>query len=498
MESQRQRIAIPAQATSVVVVPPSEAPVNPTAITSNPVSGFVCQQYLSVVLVLLVVITFRTDIMSQDSGKHRQLTNNIFGTTTEQFANVEKVFRKNFDDGWEREGAAISIYHNGELVVDLQGGYADASSLRPWTSETRTVVFSATKAVGALCIAVLIDRGRLQYSDRISQFWPEFGQNGKENITVGWVMNHRAGLATFDEPISKQDAFDHEKIAEIIERQKPNWTPGFTHLSTPLTYYFLEQDAIFLNRQILPSDLGTKTGYHAITYGWLVDQIIRHADLKHRGIGTFFKEEIAEKFDIDFHFGLPSEEEHTVSRLTTPPLSYKLKEILYDPRILYLLSILNLRPPNSLARKIRETTAWMKMNTNVNTFNDPDLHRMEQAAALGITKAKDLAKLFALFLQGKIVSNDLLDLFRSPEISHGLDEVVLAPLAKGYGFMYERHPYKPGCWLVGHAGLGGSTIMMDMEEKLVVAYVSNGLKVGTGELTRTYRLLRNAALRAAR
>ncbi|VDK75679.1 unnamed protein product [Litomosoides sigmodontis] len=362
--------------------------------------------------------------------------------------NSEGSHRKNFIDGWEREGAAISIYQNGELVVDLQGGYADASSLRPWTSNTRTVVFSATKAVGALCIAMLVDRGQLRYSDRICEFWPEFGQNGKENITVGWIMSHRAGLAAFSEPITKEDATDHEKMAEIIARQKPNWIPG------------------------------TKTGYHAITFGWLVDQIIRHVDPKHRGIGAFFRQEIAEKFGIDFHFGLPSEEEYTVSRLTAPSLSYKLREILYDPRILYLLSVLNLRAPNSIARKVRETTTWMKVNTTVNTFNDPDLHRMEQAAALGITKANDLAKLFSLFLEGKIVSNDLLNLFKAPEISHGLDEV--------------------NRWLVGHAGLGGSTIMMDIEEKLVLAYVTNGLKVGTGELTRTYRLLRNAALRAAR
>ncbi|VDM20266.1 unnamed protein product, partial [Wuchereria bancrofti] len=353
--------------------------------------------------------------MSQESKIYRHLNNNIFGTATKQFTEVERnmtqtidngrilsvevvrrikcisnqfddgtngrssnitkekcvlnlptesreIRKKNFIDGWEREGAAISIYQDNELVVDLQGGYADASSLRPWTSDTRTVVFSATKAVSALCIALLVDRGQLQYSDRICQFWPEFGQNGKENITVGWIMNHRAGLAAFGEPVTKEDALDHEKVAEIIVRQKPNWRPGQIKCS------------------------GTKAGYHAITYGWLVDQIIRHVDFKHRGIGTFFKQEIAEKFGIDFHFGLPSEEEHTVSRLTAPPFFYKVKEILYDPRIIYLLSILNLRAPNSIARKIRETTTWMKLDANVNTFNDPDLHRMEQAAALGITK----------------------------------------------------------------------------------------------------------------
>ncbi|VDN01724.1 unnamed protein product [Thelazia callipaeda] len=356
-----------------------------------------------------------------------------------------KIFRKNFHDGWEREGAAVCIYYKGELVVDLYGGYSDASSLRPWTAHTRTVVFSATKAVGALCIAVLIDRGYLRYTDRVSQFWPEFGQNGKENITVGWVMNHSAGLAAFDEPISKHDACDHQKIADIISRQKPNWIPG------------------------------TKVGYHAITYGWLVDQIVRRVDPKHRSIGTFFKQEIAEKFA----------EEYTVSRLTSPPFSHKLKEIAHDPRILYVLCMLYIRPPTSI-EMLSFCSTMKNYLQKVNTFNDPDLHQMEQVAALGITKAKDLARLFSLFIEGEIVSKNLINLYKMPEISR-------APLPKGYGFMYERHPFKPGCWLVGHAGLGGSTIMMDIEENLVIAYVSNGLKLGTGELTRTYRLLRNAA-----
>uniref|UniRef100_A0A0M3I965 Beta-lactamase domain-containing protein n=2 Tax=Ascaris TaxID=6251 RepID=A0A0M3I965_ASCLU len=389
---------------------------------------------------------------------------NLVGFAQPKFVKVEKVFRKNFHDGWEREGAAIAVYHKGELVVDLQGGYADASALRKWTPQTRTIVFSATKAVGALCIALLVDRGHLHYSDFVSQYWPEFAQNGKENITVDWIMSHRAGLAALDEPISREDAFNPKRIGEIIARQKPNWTPGM------------------------------KSGYHALTYGWLVDQLVRRADPLKRGIGQFFREEIAKPHGIDFHIGLPAEEEHTVSRLSLPSNMHLFKEIIYDPRILIMLAILYLRPPNSIAWKVRENPQWFKLQSDMNTFNDPELHRMEQAAALGITKARDLGKLFALFQQGKIVSKELVSLFNEPQISTGLDEVVLAPIAKGHGFLYERHPYKRGRWLVGHPGYGGSSVMMDMENEVVIAYVSNGLKTGMGELTRTYRLLRNAVL----
>ncbi|KAK0395339.1 hypothetical protein QR680_001239 [Steinernema hermaphroditum] len=378
------------------------------------------------------------------------MIDNLAGFAHPQFAKVEKVFKKNFHDGWEREGAAIAVYYKGELVVDLQGGYSDASALRKWDSNTRTVVFSATKAVGALCVAMLVDRGYVSYDDRVTSFWPEFGKNGKENITVDWVMSHRAGLAAFDMPISKEQAMNPEYVAQVIENQTPNWEPG------------------------------SKSGYHALTYGWLVDQLVRRIDPKHRSIGQFFREEVAEVH------------EHTVSRLSMPGYLHQMKEIIYDPRILIMLGILNLRPPSSLSWKVRRNPDWFKLEPNMNTFNDPELHRMEQVAALGITKARDMGKIFALLLQGKLVSQEIVELFKSPQISSGLDEVVLAPMAKGHGFFYERHPTDSDRWLVGHPGYGGSSVMMDMDREVVVSYVSNGLKTGMGELTRTYRLLRDA------
>ncbi|VDM56738.1 unnamed protein product [Angiostrongylus costaricensis] len=349
---------------------------------------------------------------------------NITGFVHPKYAKIEKIFkveiqesfRKNFHDGWEREGAAIAVYHKGELIVDLQGGYADKSSGRKWTPETRTVVFSATKA----------------------------------------------GLAALDEPISREDAKNFEKMAYIIAKQKPNWEPG------------------------------TKSGYHAVTYGWIVDQIVRRVDPRRRSVGQFFREEVAIKYGIDFHIGLPSSEEHTVSRLSLPSTAHVLKEIIHDPRVLFVLGVIHLRSPTSIARKVKKNTQWLKLDQNLNTFNDPELHTMEQVAALGITKARDLARLFSLMLSGELFSKQLLERFKTPLITSEIDEIVIAPLPKGYGFLYERHPTAGKCWLVGHPGFGGSTVMMDMEDEVVIAYVTNGLKTGMGELTRTYRHLRNA------
>uniref|UniRef100_A0A914WTT1 Beta-lactamase-related domain-containing protein n=1 Tax=Plectus sambesii TaxID=2011161 RepID=A0A914WTT1_9BILA len=390
------------------------------------------------------------------------LPENFGGFVNESFAKVQKTFKKNFHDGWEREGAALAVYYKGELVVDLYGGYADTSALRLWTPETRTVVFSATKAVAALCVAMLVDRGHLAYDDLVSKHWPEFAQNGKENITVDWIMSHRAGLPAVDIPITREDAFDPDRMARHFEEQKPHWTPG------------------------------TKSGYHALTYGWLVDQIVRRADPKHRSIGQFFREEIAIPNDIDFFIGLPKEEEHTVSRLSMPSNWHLMKEIAYDPRIIFMLAILNVRPPSSIAWKVRANPDWIKLKEVAISFNDPELHRMEQAAALGIGKAKDLGKIFALMMERKLISEDLIQKIREPQITSGWDEVVMAPMVKGHGFMYERHPVDSKNWLIGHPGFGGSTVMFDLDNQIVISYVTNGLKTGMGELTRTYRMLRNA------
>lgn len=123
--------------------------------------------------------------------------------------------------------------------------------------------FSPFQALSALCVAILVDRGLLSYDSRLVEFWPEFGQHGKENVTVEWVLTHRAALAWIEHEISYEDALDHRRMARIFEEQTPNWPPG------------------------------TATGYHALTYGWLVEQIVRRVDPQHRGLGHFFRDEIA-------------------------------------------------------------------------------------------------------------------------------------------------------------------------------------------------------------
>uniref|UniRef100_A0A915CZK8 Beta-lactamase-related domain-containing protein n=1 Tax=Ditylenchus dipsaci TaxID=166011 RepID=A0A915CZK8_9BILA len=140
---------------------------------------------------------------------------------------------------------------------------------------------------------------------------------------------------------------------------------------------------------------------------------------------------------------------------------------------------------------------WFRVEKNCCSFNNPAIWRLEQVACLGISTARDLAKIFALMLSGKLLSKDLSKQFVQPELLNRRDVVVGVPFSKGHGFMYERHPTKAKKWLYGHQGYGGSTLMIEPEEELVIAYVSNSIKTGTGELGRCYRLMRNAALDCA-
>uniref|UniRef100_A0A1I8C235 Beta-lactamase domain-containing protein n=1 Tax=Meloidogyne hapla TaxID=6305 RepID=A0A1I8C235_MELHA len=229
------------------------------------------------------------------------------------------------------------------------------------------------KAVAALAIHMLVERHSIAYSDAVAKFWPEFAKNGKENVTLEDLLNHKAGLAAIDIPILIEDALSNpKKISEILELQKPNWEPG------------------------------TKSGYHAVSFGWLTDQL----------------------------------------GLSMPNRMYIIREIFYDPRVLVFLGILHIRNKNSLRSRMARNPEWINANSKICTLNNPELFPIEQAGALGIGKAKDLARIFALLLSGEFLSRKTLEYISRPQMIDHRDVVLMVPVSKGNGFMYERHPYK--------------------------------------------------------
>ncbi|CAI5443218.1 unnamed protein product [Caenorhabditis angaria] len=358
--------------------------------------------------------------------------------------------RQNLQDNWERSGAAFVVYSKGKKVVDLWGGYSDKESGRLWKNDTLSVAFSCSKAIGSLVIAKLMDSGKLNYNDLVSKYWPEFSKNGKENVTISWLLTHKAGLAYTDHPISIEDAKNPSKIDEIFENQVPNWPPG------------------------------TEIGYHAITHGWLVDALVRKID--GRTVGQYFKQEIAEKFDLDFHVSLPISEQFRVARLQNPSIFNVLEEIAYSPWDFNLKRFAWDKLKNGTWSKVAQTTPWIRF-VEAMSLNDPDLHRLEQSAVLGIGTARDLAKIFELHQNRQ---NHLgIDYESWPDVVTG----AVAPRA--FGFMMKEYEYREGktVKLFGHSGYGGQNIRFDFENQIVIAYLSNGLKVGFGDTARTWKRL---------
>ncbi|KAK0394498.1 hypothetical protein QR680_000774 [Steinernema hermaphroditum] len=385
----------------------------------------------------------------------------VEGYVDTRFEKVREVFRQNLISGWERDGGALAVYHKGKLVVDLWGGYADKESDRKWKRDTMNIAFSSSKAVGAVCIAMLVDRGHLSYDDLLVKFWPEFGKMGKENVTVQMIMSHTSGLVIVDTPISFEDALDHKRMSKILEEQSPYWAPG-EHL-----------------------------GYHAVTYGWLVDQIVRRADPKKRSIGTFLKEEITDKHGLEFYFGLPLEMAHRVARLNSANIWHRIDEFMTDPGNIDYLHILKDSLTTQYLLKMASNPSWMQTVFKV-TMNNPELYMLEQPAALGIGTARDMAKLFELLLDEKIVSKATLDLISKPYIKKN-DIVTGVCFERGFGFTYLPVTKNESTYtLVGHAGLGGQNMRYDRENDLAFAYLSNGLKGGLGDSARTYVLLKEA------
>lgn len=208
----------------------------------------------------------------------------IQGHVSAGFEAVRDAFTENFSLRHEL-GGACCVYYRGEKVVDLWGGVRNKASGEPWEENTVVLVYSTTKGMAAMTLAIAHSRGWLDYEQRVCTYWPEFAQNGKENITVRQLLSHQAGLFAFDEQGDRALVADHDRLAAVLARQKPVWEPG------------------------------TRQAYHAITLGYYENELLRRVDPHHRSLGQFFHEEVAVPLGIDFYIRLP--ESIADSRLAT-------------------------------------------------------------------------------------------------------------------------------------------------------------------------------------
>jgi CubicO group peptidase (beta-lactamase class C family) len=206
----------------------------------------------------------------------------IQGLCEPRFEAVKDAFTRNFEEGME-VGASFAVTINGEYVIDIWGGFKDKSKTQPWKKDTICNVYSTTKVPTVLCTMMCVDRGLLDLDEKVAKYWPEFGQNGKENILVRQILSHTSGLAGIEETIPFNTYYDWDKITSLLAAQKPWWEPG------------------------------TKSGYHSITHGFLLGELVKRVTGK--TLGKFFKEEIADPLNIDFHIGLAEDFVPRVTKL---------------------------------------------------------------------------------------------------------------------------------------------------------------------------------------
>jgi CubicO group peptidase (beta-lactamase class C family) len=355
------------------------------------------------------------------------------------FEEVAGEFERNFIERGEI-GAAVAAYWRGEKVVDLWGGRRTPTGHALWDEDTMVVVNSTTKGLAAMTVAVANSRGWIDYDATVAEYWPEFAQNGKGAITVRQLLSHEAGLVYIDEPLHAEDMKDPDHVSRVIARQKPAWEPGTRH------------------------------GYHAMTIGLYMQELIRHVDPAHRTLGQFFHEEIARPLQIEFYIGLPAEIPDERLAKVRPFSPVRAMRALPSVPKGFVMRILW---PWSLLRK-------SMLFADVD-FNDRRWLEVEIPAGNGVGTARAIARAYSAFAEGGaelgITRATLARLTAVHDVERPRDEVMGVPSWMSLGFL------RPGPQLdwgssrhaFGTPGAGGSFGFADPDARLGFAYVMNNM-----------------------
>jgi CubicO group peptidase (beta-lactamase class C family) len=360
----------------------------------------------------------------------------VQGECHARFAPVRDAFAANLRD-CDEVGAAVAVVVDGETVVDLWGGHADLARTRPWERDTIVNVYSCTKGMTALCAHRLVSEGRLDLDAPVAEYWPEFAQAGKDTLPVRWLLGHRSGLAAVRPILPGAALYDWDAMCDALAAETPWWAPGTAH------------------------------GYHAVTFGWLVGEVVRR--VTGRSLGTYFRQEIAEPLGLGFHIGVPEAEHARCAEMSGIPLpSSDEREnlaavIMSDPEGVAARAFMN---PPSVALGVNHA-AWRSA---------------EIPGANGHAGARDLARVYGTLARGGDQDGvhvlDAAGIARcAEEQSHGPDLVLPITTRFGLGFMLPQDRpdarFGPSRGAFGHPGAGGSVGFADPESRLGFGYVMN-------------------------
>jgi CubicO group peptidase (beta-lactamase class C family) len=361
----------------------------------------------------------------------------INGECDPRFTAVRDTFAEGFRTRGE-VGAAIAVTLDGRPVVDLWAGYADQARRRPWRRDTIANIYSCTKALTALCAHQLVERGLLDLDAPVATYWPEFAQAGKARIPVRWLLSHRAALPAVQAPLPPEALYDWDAMCAALAAQAPWWEPGTRH------------------------------GYHALTFGWLVGEVVRR--ITGRGLGTYFRDEIARPLGLDLHIGLDEAEHGRCADLSDIPTD------VLDPEAIGLAQII-LSDPQSMA-----ALAFMNPPAVALGPNTPEWRRAVIPGANGHGSARDLARVYGALARGgsvdgvHVLSADSVTRCAA-EQSFGPDLVLQISTRFGLGFMLpQERPdarFGPSRHAFGHPGAGGSLGFADPDHRIGFGYVMN-------------------------
>ena len=344
----------------------------------------------------------------------------IHGNCPDRFDPVREALAASLEA--DDVGASVAVYVDGEPVVDIWGGYADAARTVGWERDTITNVWSTTKTMTALCALILADRGQLDLDAPVARYWPEFAAAGKADVRVRHLLSHTAGLPTWDEPMTVEDLYDWDLATGRLAAQAPRWAPG------------------------------TAAGYHAITQGFLVGEVIRR--VTGRSPGAFFAAEVAGPLGADFHIGTPAEHDHRIAPIIPPP-----EPAGGSPR----------RPPGNppVPAATANTTAW---------------RRAEIPAAGGHGNARSVGAVQSVLACGGAVRGVRL---LSPagceraleEQYRGQDQILGTEMRYGMGYGLDTG-WLPGPRTCFWGGWGGSLVLVDLDARVTVSYVMSQMLDG--------------------
>ena len=370
----------------------------------------------------------------------------IHGTCSAEFGSLKDTFAQNFAERGE-VGASVCVYKEGERVVHLWAGYCDAARTRPWREDTLVCMMSVGKSMAALCAMMLLDRGVLELSERVASYWPEFGEAGKDKLTVEQMLGGFAGVLYLD-AAPPGCILDWNQMVRAIEKQRP----------------------------VFP--VGSQGAYHSMTYGYMVGELVNRVDP--RGFAGFFREEVTTPLDADYHFGLADEDLARVADLIPNP----------DSATLTAMTM----PDTNIGR------AWRLMPDTPDFFNSLSFRKAVFASANGHGNAGAVARIYAALAEGgeldgvRLCSRDVIEKARSVQWD-GVCGLTGHEFKYGLGFFLNKPPLESigaNPRNFGHGGAGGAIGVADMESHLAFSYSPNYMCGGAGMGPRSDALLHAA------